>query len=432
MSKRVAGMLLCCGLLTGCGRVDSRWPEKPTARDSMPATPQAATAFAEVMNNPRSARARYALGVQYYQLGYLRDAAEQFRRALELDPQDADALMGLWQVGASLNDTGNLVALATQASQLNPNDPRAIAALREVAATFEKAAIGHPNDPWLLLNTALSYAKLRDWDRAESYARQAAVVTPGASTPRLMLASLLLEQGFAQQAARELEKLADAFPNIAQAHEALGRARRALGQLDDALKSFLAAQHLRPEWVVPWMNAGDIYLQRGQYDLAETAFKKAHNIEPHALAPGLALVQTYTAMRQFDRAIQVGELARVDYPNHPALLNNLAYLYAQTGNKLDRAIEMAGQLVRAHPNNAVMRDTFGWALYRSRRHAEAVAELQAAVALAPSNPSAHFHLALALRALGQPAESAAALRAALEHGLTGAEKRDAEKMLAAP
>jgi tetratricopeptide (TPR) repeat protein len=391
--------------------------------------PEIDEARQQVAREPNSSDAHTHLAAEYLKHDWLHDASGEFRDAIRLDPQNAEAVMGLWQVAARLNDTSDALLLAQRANQSNPNDPDTLVALGEAARAFEQGLTARPQDPWLLLSAALCQAKLKHWDKAEQYSRRAAADVPNAITPRLMLGSLYLDQGLIEQAAAEFERLAAEQPNNAIVHEALGRTRRAQGRLPEALDELETAQRLRSRWIAPWLNAGDVQMRLGQYDAAERSFVKALQISPRSLAAALGLIQTLAAQGNIDRAIEQCEKSLQTFPNQPLLLNNIAFFYAEQGRNLNRAIEMAEQLVNSFPNEAVMRDTLGWVYHRAGRHEQAVAQLQRAAALAPLSARTQLHLGQALLAAGRRAEAGDALRTALARGLAGADKAEAERLL---
>ncbi len=427
----LAGLLL---LGAGCGRVDPRWqgPGSVTRlariEDKFPATVQQLRA--EVDKDPNSSETRVRLAEEYLRHDYLRDAAEEFHLSLEADPQNINALLGLWQVQARLNDTANLIEIAQRMQQINPQDPNAPVVLQEAARAFEDALIIRPQDPWVLINAALCQAKMKRWDQAEAYTRRASATVPSALTPRLMLGTLYLDQGLVGQAADVLARLADAQPNNAMVHEALGRARRAQGQLQDALNEFRSAQRLRPAWHVAYLNAGEVNLQMGQCADAEQQFQKALEIAPHLLRAGLDMVQALSCEEKFDRAVAASEQLRVDFPDSPEVMNNLAFLYAETGQKLDLARYLATSLLKRYAANGVIQDTAGWVLYRQGQYTDALAHLQRARQLAPGNSGIQFHLGKVLLALGRRPEANEAFHAALSGGLPAREAAEAQEAAA--
>jgi tetratricopeptide (TPR) repeat protein len=426
--------LIACGgwvvLMTGCGRADPKW-EKTRGKSHVEILPQALEELRdEVKRETNSSEARVRLGNEFLSSDYLRDAAEEYRKAIQLDPQNVDALMGLWQVAARLNDTANTLVLAQRAGQLDPSSPNARVALQEAARTFDQALSQRPADPWLLLNAALCQAKMQQWDRAEDYTRRAIAAVPGAITPRLMLGNLYMDQNLVDQAAEQFEQLANDQPNNALVHEALGRIHRARGEGPDAMTEFQLAQRLRPEWVVPYLEAADIALHGDDLNGAEQHFTKALQIDPQSFAAKLGLVQVLTSQGKSDHAIELCEQMLQDHPHHPMVLNNLAFLYAEHGQNLPRAIEIATQLGNSYGNSPVITDTVGWVFYRAGKYEDATRYLQRAVRLAPGNGLTSYHFAKALLAVGRRADAVTALHNALAHGLPPTEKADAETLLA--
>ena len=79
----------------------------------------------------------------------------------------------------------------------------------------------------------------------------------------------------------------------------------------------------------------------------------------------------------------------------------MGYLWADQGKHLDLAHRMIQQAVDQEPDNAAYRDSLGWVLFRKGRLAEAVPELEKAVAL-EVDPAVLDHLGDAYRAAGQP------------------------------
>jgi predicted Zn-dependent protease len=118
------------------------------------------------------------------------------------------------------------------------------------------------------------------------------------------------------------------------------------------------------------------------------------------------------------------------YPDHPVLLNNVAYFLAQRGVELDRALTISQQLQQRYPGNAVILDTAGWTQLRAGHPAEAVRLLQQAAQLTPANALTLYHLGKAQQTTGRHDEAVATLQKALALGLPAEEKRDAEMALA--
>ena len=121
------------------------------------------------------------------------------------------------------------------------------------------------------------------------------------------------------------------------------------------------------------------------------------------------------------KAIREYESLLVEMPNNVSVLNNLAYMLADTEEKLDKALEYAKQAYDLMPNNANVMDTYSYVLYKNGKNEQAEEYLQSALQQyekdsisAPTD--VYKHLGMIKEALGLPAEAVAAYQQALELG----------------
>src|SRR5207237_10748132 len=73
-------------------------------------------------------------------------------------------------------------------------------------------------------------------------------------------------------------------------------------------------------------------------------------------------------------------------PDSALGLNNLAYLYAEHLNQLDKAYQLAQKARELQPENGLVADTLGWILYKRGNYQQALALLQESVSKMPENP----------------------------------------------
>jgi len=69
-----------------------------------------------------------------------------------------------------------------------------------------------------------------------------------------------------------------------------------------------------------------------------------------------------------------------EYPDDISALNDLGYLWAEQGKRLERSLSMIQQALAGDPDNTAYRDSLGWAYYQLGRYEEAKVELEAAAA----------------------------------------------------
>lgn len=168
---------------------------------------------------PRSSRLWFALGVAHFTDRMLKEAADAFARAAELDPRFAPALAYL---GMTFAEQG----LFTEAL---PYYEQALAADENLAA----AAAAH----YLLADALLKQAAPDD-ARAAGHLARAAELDPTFAPARLALAKILLGANRLEEAARHLEQVAATNPEMAEAQYQLGRVYQRLKRTAEAQAAF--------------------------------------------------------------------------------------------------------------------------------------------------------------------------------------------------
>ena len=195
----------------------------------------------------------------------------------------------------------------------------------------------------------------------------------------------------------------------------------------------LAQQHPQdPKILEALIQTGDACRSMSANTSAMKCYDRALQMAPAALLARLGQAQALTNLGKTQEAIQVYEEILLDDPNQAVAMNNLAFLYAQEGEHLERAFKMALRLVQANPDNGLLRDTLGWVLYRGGQHEEALKQLDEAIQKAPQHSLLYYHRGLTLQALQRSEEAAAALRQALDlGGLAPPDQKTVEAALAA-
>jgi len=97
--------------------------------------------------------------------------------------------------------------------------------------------------------------------------------------------------------------------------------------------------------------------------------------------------------------------------------NNLAYLMAEEGRDLDRALKLSQEAKAAMPDSASAADTLGWVLYKRGVNSAAIGYLREAVSAAgvgdPAIGEIRIHLSMAYEAAGDNAKALATLEEAI-------------------
>lgn len=128
------------------------------------------------------------------------------------------------------------------------------------------------------------------------------------------------------------------------------------------------------------------------------------------------LVLSHLAVLRDDRAAAEEYLEQVldEYPEDVGALNDLAYLWSDRAQHLERALAMSRQVVEASPKNDAYRDTLGWVLYRLARYDAALVELRRAAAEEHPDGVILDHLGDCLHKLDRVEEARESWRRAVE------------------
>jgi len=200
---------------------------------------------------------------------------------------------------------------------------------------------------------------------------------------RLALASLKFRNGDVTEARQLLERLVRKNPSSAELHLQLAEVRLRSGDIAAALLSFRTARELNP-------------------------------MDAHA-AFGLARLLETTGQKQ-EAAAAYEETLKID-PNYVPALNNLAYLDANLGVNLDRALTLAQRAVENLPGEPTCIDTLALVHLKRGLIDQAIGMFRGLVDGNPANPSFHLHLAMALFAARQRNDSRAELQLAMSRNL---------------
>jgi tetratricopeptide (TPR) repeat protein len=104
---------------------------------------------------------------------------------------------------------------------------------------------------------------------------------------------------------------------------------------------------------------------------------------------------------------------RIDPKFGPAA-NNLAWIEAEHGGSLDRAVQLAQVAEEKMPQDPQIADTLGWIYYKMNLFSRAVTSLEEAREKLGENPVVRYHLGMAYHKSGRPDAAAAELKKALD------------------
>jgi predicted O-linked N-acetylglucosamine transferase (SPINDLY family) len=210
-----------------------------------------------------------------------------------------------------------------------------------------------------------------------------------------------------------LHKAVALLPDDAEAHNNLGNALRARGQLQDALRCYRRAVELKPDFAEAHSNLGNVFDDLGQLEEAVRCHRRALEINPDVPEAHNWLGIALKDLGRLDEAVQCYQRALALRPEFAEAHGNLGNALKSLG-RLEEAIASHRRAVALAPDSAAAHGNLGIALNDLGQLREAVQCHRRALELEPNYAEAHSNLGTALGDLGQLEEAVACHRRALE------------------
>lgn len=272
------------------------------------------------------------------------------------------------------------------------------------------------------LDQAWAAAANGDRGKALTITRELAKREPGNADVRLLLGSLLAEEGEKREAIEQLTVAVHLRPDSAEAWNALGEAYNSFGDGKAAREPFERAVKLNPKFGVAEANLGAVLLQTGESAAAAGHLDRAIQLlgrSPDAADTHYLRAKICTTAGQTDEAAMHLEQAVKLRPNFAEAWSDLGEVYRTKLNPAE-ALTAFERAVKLNPNDAVAQYRLGAEYLRRSQTALALDHLQTAYKLDPTDQSTLNALQTALRQAGR-SEDAARIKSELAAALR---KRD--------
>ncbi len=394
---------------------------------------RAAKVIADVPEGDRSGRMDFALAALYDELKRPKDAADAYKAALQQDPNNTDAERGLAAALAASGQMEAAAKVNSQILQTDPQDPQALIREGEIQrqkgdyeqalATFKKAEaqLSNDKDPELIYNEALTFAGLGRYEEAAKAVTQLLTLTASkdgkyAEDALRNRAALLQLLGTVARQSGNTEEAIDAYQQMRalggdyapraidsevdtyrEAHlyskslQVAAEAAKAMpanhdiqltyavqladaGKLDEGLKLAQAQLAGTPDDREVYFDVAEIDVRAKRWKDASHAFDQAAAL---ATSPddkvNLYYYRGDAALREklYDEAeLDFRKGLAID-PDNASIENDLGYMYAERGVKLDDAVTLLKKAVNSDPQNYAFLDSLAWAYYKQGQYAMA-------------------------------------------------------------
>ncbi len=157
-----------------------------------------------------------------------------------------------------------------------------------------------------------------------------------------------------------------------------------------------------------------LYTVQRRLDSAQAEYEKVLARDPKSLPANTLVALIMDAQGKQDDAKRLYERILEMHPNAAVAANNLAWIYVERGENLDRALELAQKAKEQLPSNSNVNDTLGWIYYKKNLLGQALPLLEESVAKDAANPLLLYHLGMAYVKSGDIVKGRQSLEKALK------------------
>jgi tetratricopeptide (TPR) repeat protein len=294
---------------------------------------------------------------------YATQAVEQYKLALDADPNSKLLQDGLANLYFKIGRIREAVTAAQEQVSKNPNDVEAHSLLGQVylrslgdmqsqqsgqmlqlaIAEYEKLVQLKPNDVETHLLLGQLYGLNHDSGKAEAQFKDAQKIDANSEEVALNMARLYSEQGESKRAAEVLSAI-PADDRTARVEFALGASYEQSHQLKDAIAAYYRALALDPDNLDTDRGLANALLTDGQLDDALKILTGIVTVEPQDAQSQIHISEIERRQGHYDQALATLEKAKPLAPDSLELIYNEALIYDALG-RYDDATGVLTKLV---------------------------------------------------------------------------------------
>ena len=287
-------------------------------------------------------------GQEYFAAENWEKARVEFRNALQVAPDDANARFMNARVAEKLNNLGDAARLYQSTIEIAPDHVQARAALgrmyvfggapERALQTITPSLEKHPDDPDLLTVRAAVRTQQKDRAGALEDGEKAYKLAPDNENAAALLASLYQQSG---EGARAIEVISTTLQKVPKSID---------------LRQVLAS----------------LYTTAGDHERAQQELKKIVELRPTELRHRLNLALSYARAKNLDEADRTLEKAAKELPdNSGAKLTYVDFLVSQ--RSMERGTQVLQDYIAREPKNYDLQFGLGTLQQRSQHVDEAIA-----------------------------------------------------------
>ncbi len=344
-------------------------------------------------------------GNRYRDKGKFREAAIQYANAIQVDARFSEAHFQLGEMYLKLKDYNHAFSELSRSVDLTPDNYPAhldLARLLIVNRQFKEAKSqldilnqNQPNSPDMHMAWANFYAMQDNLGAAVMETQKAIAADPSRPGSYVSLGLLQLRAKLPDQAEISFKKAAEVGPKDMTAQLALGSFYQSRNRMAEAEQQFKHAINVDPNDPSPRADYVRQLMAEGKKAEGEEFLRQAKKDFPDNSEGYRLLGDFYFANGDLDKATDEYASLYKDHPKDLQVDKNYVQLLILK-NRLDEAIKLNNELLKANPHDSDMLVYRGQIKMRQGDPGSAVEALQQALKSDSNNAVAHYQLGLAL------------------------------------
>jgi len=269
---------------------------------------------------------------------------------------------------------------------------------------YQRAGLSVAGGAVILTCITLTRHQIGFWRNEITLWSRAVAVTENNYKAHNLLGSAFFAQGNLAAGIREFQESIRLNPSFAEPWCSLGYMFILHGNSDQAIACYQKALEAQPDLVVAHMSLGNILLLAGRVDEALFQLQEAIKQDPRLAAAEDSLGRAFSLKGRWDEAIASYQRELEIQPDSAAAWNSLGLVLSRAG-RFDEALAAFQRAVAIRPGDGSARNNLGYILLRTHRVDEAIHQFHAALQYQPDNAEGHNNLGSALAAKGQVDEA---------------------------
>lgn len=329
-------------------------------------------------------------------------AEEAFKKSIGAKPDFTDSVLALGALYEDQNKSDQATKLYSSYQEQYGPDVSVAKSLSQIYLENENYAKAYnqyeiiqaaePENLNIKIRLALLDIEKKDYTIAIRRLKEILAQAPDSDKVRFYLAAVFEELNQDKDAIEQFEKIpagsqfyGESVVHTVYLHRQMGDKKRALSVVVKAIEN----KKDQPQFYALHASLLD---EQKKFNEAEKVLSKATELFPDNEQLIFFLGSTQDKLGKKQSTVESMKKVLKLNQDHVQALNYLAYTYAELGVELTEAEHLARKALKMKPNDAYIKDTLGWVLYKQGRLKEAVLTLETAHQLNPEESIIAEHL----------------------------------------